>query len=79
MDLNELNQQSKFVVNMAGDSVEVDKSAQVAPTLKKMLEDRGLTSFALVIDGDEITNSDDIPETFADCDTVEVRRYTKAG
>jgi hypothetical protein len=80
MNLNELNNGAReFTINIAGDEVKVETTAKVKETIKAKLEERGIDSFTIIIDGEEITSSTEIPETFDECDTVEVRRYVKAG
>lgn len=79
MQLNELQPEDVKTIIIAGDNVEVELEDSIMETLKDELENRGIDSFTVLIDGREITNSNDFPETFADCGTVEVRRSVKAG
>lgn len=83
MELGNLAQQPAddgyFTVKIAGDSVRVPKPANVKDTLRQELSHRGISSFTIFLNGDEIRSSDDLPETFEDCTTVEVQRYTKSG
>jgi len=78
MDLGDLNGGHRTVM-IAGEAVSVSSSANIKKTLKNELEQRGLDSFIIVINGDEITDSNDIPETFGEVQSVEVNRYVKAG
>lgn len=78
MDLGDLNG-SHFTVKIAGEDVSVDKTASVKDTLKQLLEQRGIDSFTILINDREIVSASDIPATFGDCETVEVRRNVKAG
>ena len=78
MNISDLGD-GKMTIKIAGVAVEVAKEAGVKETLKAELENRGISSFVILVDGEEITNTDDLPDTFEDCDTVEVQRYTKPG
>lgn len=80
MDLNSLNQQenTKAKVVIAGQEVEVEKNAKVADTLRDLLAARGIDSFTIIVDGDEVDSTSDLPETFGDSD-IEVERYAKPG
>ena len=77
MELNELAN-GKATVTVAGEEVEVDASGSVKDTLKKILQDKGIDSFTILVDGREITSTADLPATFADHE-IEVQRYVKAG
>jgi hypothetical protein len=77
MDLNELAN-GKTTVAVAGEDVEVDVNGCVKDVLKKILEDKGVDSFTILVDGKEITSTADLPATFADHE-IEVQRYVKAG
>lgn len=78
MDLKDLNGGS-FNVKIVDEIVEVGRKCIVKDTLKSLLEQRGITSFVIIIDGREITDTVSLPKTFADCSTVEVKRYVKGG
>ena len=77
MNLDDLNG-GKTIVKIVGEKIEVDPNAKVSETLKKLLAERGIDSFTILVDGAEITATEDLPETFDDHD-IEVQRYTKAG
>jgi len=77
MNLNELRN-GKTTIAVAGEEIEVDTSAPVKETLKKILQENGIDSFTILVDGREIASTDDLPETFAEHE-VEVKRYVKAG
>lgn len=77
MDLNELSN-GKISVTVAGEEVEVSVSDSVKDTLKRILHDKGIDSFTILVDGREITSTADLPQTFAGHE-VEVQRYVKAG
>jgi hypothetical protein len=83
MDLGSLNQgaagNGKFSVIIAGNGVEVNETDNVKDTLKRLLTNAGITSFTIFLDGDEIQSSEDLPDTFEDCTTLEVQKYTKSG
>jgi len=78
MNISDLGD-GKMTIKIAGDSVEVSKEASVKETLKKELENRGIDSFVVLVDGGEVTDTVNLPEIFGDCDSVEVQRYTKPG
>jgi hypothetical protein len=77
MNLNELSN-GKISVTVAGEDVEVNASDSVKDTLKRILHDKGIDSFTILVDGREITSTADLPQTFAGHE-VEVQRYVKAG
>ena len=77
MNLNELNNQ-KVVVTIAGEEVEVNAADSVKDTLKKILQDKGIDSFTIIVDGKEITATADLPQSFTGHE-IEVERYVKAG
>lgn len=79
MELNQLNNSGKKKIVIAGQSVEVDENAKVADTLKSLLESRGIDSFTIIVDGGEVIDTLGLPETFAQCETLEVERYAKPG
>lgn len=77
MNLNELNSQ-KVAVTIAGEEVEVNAADSVKDTLKKILQDKGIDSFTIIVDGKEITSTADLPQSFIGHE-IEVERYVKAG
>lgn len=77
MDLNEL-QNGKVKINVAGVEMEVNASDPVKETIKKILEEKGIDSFTILVDGEEITATSELPETFSQHE-VEVKRYVKPG
>lgn len=77
MNLNELNNQ-KVAVTIAGEEVEVNAADSVKDTLKKILQDKGIDSFTIIVDGKEITSTADLPQSFTGHE-IEVERYVKAG
>ncbi|MCD6489496.1 MAG: hypothetical protein J7K20_02060 [Thermodesulfobacterium sp.] len=79
MDLRELNGGDTLKINIAGVEVEVERTAPVKETLKQLLEERGIDNFVIYLDGEEVTSSAELPETFEDVETLEVQRYVKAG
>jgi len=66
-------------VTVAGDVVVIRESDEVRDVLRKETEKRGIDSFDVFIDGQEIEDSDDLPATFEGLAIVEVRRSVKAG
>ena len=77
MNLNDLKNKSVKVV-IAGDEVEVKATDPVKDTLTRMLQEKGIDSFTILVDGAEVTSTNDLPETFAGHE-IEVERYVKAG
>ena len=77
MNLNELNNQN-VAVTIAGEEVEVNAGDSVKDTLKKILQDKGIDSFTIIVDGKEVTSTADLPQSFAGHE-IEVERYVKAG
>jgi len=76
MDLNDFNGHVKITV--AGEEVEVNAGDPVKETLKRILQGKGIDSFTILVDGDEVVATEDLPDTFAD-HAVEVQRYVKPG
>ena len=77
MNLNELKSE-KIKVVVAGEEVEVRAADPVKDTLTRILQEKGIDSFTILVDGEEVTSTNDLPQTFAG-HTVEVERYVKAG
>jgi len=77
MNLNELTN-AKATITVAGEEVEVNASDSVKDSIKRILQDKGIDSFTILVDGREITSTAELPQTFADHE-IEVQRYVKAG
>ena len=77
MNLDDLN--GKVIIKVAGEDVEVHSSDTVKETLKNLLQEKGIDSFTILVDGDEILSTDDLPKTFGDCDSLEVQKNVKVG
>ena len=77
MNLNELAN-GKAIITVAGEEVEVNVSDSVKDNLKRILQEKGIDSFTILVDGSEITATSDLPESFGEHE-VEVKRYVKAG
>ena len=77
MNLNEL-ENAKVKVVVCGENIEVNASDSVKDTLKTILDEKGIDSFTILVDGAEVTSTNDLPLTF-DSHEVEVQRYVKAG
>ena len=77
MNLNDLKNKKVKVV-IAGDEVEVKAADPVKDTLTRMLQEKGIDSFTILVVGEEVTSTNDLPETFAGHE-IEVERYVKAG
>jgi len=80
MRIDDLQEASgRKTITIAGEQVEVDEDADVIETLKKELSERGIDSFSIVVDGQEIQDSSELPKTFGDCQELSVNRYVKPG
>ena len=77
MNVNELGT-NKTNVTITGEKVEVNASDSVKETLKRILQEKGIDSFTILVDGEEIVSTNDLPEQFRDHE-IEVKRYVKAG
>ena len=77
MNVNELGT-NKTNVTITGEKVEVNASDPVKETLKRILQEKGVDSFTILVDGNEIVSTNDLPEQFKDHE-IEVKRYVKAG
>jgi len=77
MNLNELENQ-KTKIKVAGEEVEVKVKDSIKDSLKRILQEKGIDSFTILVDGEEVTSTNDLPETFNGHE-VEVERYVKAG
>jgi len=77
MNLNELGN-GKTILTVVGEEIEVNASDSVKETVKRILQEKGIDSFTILVDGKEIISTNDLPETF-DEHEIEVKRYVKAG
>lgn len=77
MNLNELNN-AKATITVVGEEVEVNASDSVKDTLKRILQEKGIDSFTILVDGKEITSTAELPQSFSGHE-IEVERYVKAG
>jgi len=77
MNLNELKNE-KVKITIAGEDVDVKRGDPVKDTLTRLLQEKGIDSFTILVDGGEVTSTSDLPETF-DGHEIEVERYVKAG
>jgi hypothetical protein len=77
MNLNELKNE-KVKITIAGEDVDVKRGDPVKDTLTRILQEKGIDSFTILVDGAEVTSTSDLPETF-DGHEIEVERYVKAG
>ncbi len=76
MQLDDMN--GHVVIIVAGEEVEVNKSDPVKDTLRSILKEKGIDSFTILVNGEEVTDTGALPPTFADND-IEVQRYVKPG
>jgi nitrogenase subunit NifH len=67
------------IIRVAGECIKVNASDNVASTLKRITVEKGLTVFNIVVDGKSILDAARLPQTFAQCTTVEVIRSVVAG
>jgi aerobic-type carbon monoxide dehydrogenase small subunit (CoxS/CutS family) len=77
MNLNEMGNTVKKIM-IAGAEVEVNVNDDVRTTLTRILNEKGIDSFTIIVDGVEVTSTDSLPVIF-DGHTIEVERYVKAG
>ena len=77
MNLDDLGN-GHVTITVAGEQVEVNANDNMKETLKGILQEKGIDSFTILVDGEETTSTADLPETFAG-HTVEVQRYVKPG
>ena len=77
MNLNELGN-GKVNIVVAGESIEVNANEPIKETLKRILQEKGIDSFTVLVNGEEVTATNEMPETFAG-QVVEVQRYVKPG
>jgi len=77
MNVNDLKNE-KVKITIAGEEVEVKRGDPVKDTLTRLLQEKGIDSFTILVDGAEVTSTGDLPETF-DGHEIEVERYVKAG
>lgn len=77
MELSEMNG-DKVKITVAGNEIEVNKTDRVKETLKKILQEKGINSFTILVNGEEITSTENLPETFGE-HKIEVERYVKPG
>jgi hypothetical protein len=80
MNLNEMENEenTNTTITVAGESIEVKKSANVKDTLKKILSEKGIDSFTILVNGEEITSTTDLPSNF-NGHNISVERYVKPG
>lgn len=60
MNVNDL-ENGKTTISVAGEEIEVNVSDSVKDTLKKVLQDKGIDSFTILVDGKEVTSTSDLP------------------
>lgn len=77
MNLDDLNN-GQATITVAGEEVDVNTSDPVKETLKRILHEKGIDSFTILVDGNEVVATADLPETFAQHE-IEVQRYVKPG
>jgi glycyl-tRNA synthetase len=67
------------IIKILGECVEVNTSDNVSETLRRILTEKGISSYRIIIDGKPIHDITELPTTFAQCKTVELARLVKAG
>ena len=78
MQLEDMNNGNSVDIIIAGEVVKVKADDNVKLTLKKILQEKGINSFTILVNGIEVTSTADLPATFAG-DEIEVERYVKPG
>ena len=76
MELRDL--ETKKTILVCGENVDVNPNEILLPQLKSILQNKGITSFSLFIDGEEIDSASDIPD-YIDNSVVEVKRNATVG
>lgn len=77
MNVNDLTNK-KSTIQVAGEEVQVNPSDSVKDTLKRILQEKGIDSFTILVDGEEIESTEDLPQRFEGHE-IEVKRYVKPG
>ena len=77
MNLGDISE-GKVKIMVAGSEVEVYKTDPVKATLTRILQEKGIDSFTIIVDGEEVTSTDDLPAIF-NGHKISVDRYVKAG
>lgn len=67
------------IIKVAGECIKVNADDNVADKLREIMTKKGLTVFNINIDGKDILDTKNLPQTFAQCTTVEVARSVVAG
>ena len=78
MNLNDMNDNNEVEITIAGETVKVQATDNVKDTLKRILQEKGIDSFTILVNGQEVTSTTNLPLTFED-NEVEVERYVKPG
>lgn len=78
MQLEDMNGNDEVEIVIAGENVKVKATDSVKDTLKSLLQAKGINSFTILVDGEEVTSTESLPSTFGDHE-VEVERYVKPG
>ena len=65
---------STMIVSAFGNSETVENSAKFASTIVGLAAKYGVNKFNVIVDGSD-TDFANAPETFADCDKVELTRH----
>lgn len=68
----------EITIKVAGECFKVNRSDDFKKTIKQLLIQKGVSVYSIIVDGKEV-NVDQIPETFEQCQTVEVARQVTAG
>ena len=78
MNLNDMNDNNEVEITIAGETVKVQATDNVKDTLKRILQEKGINSFTILVNGEEVTSTANLPLTF-ESNIVEVERYVKPG
>lgn len=80
MNLDDFNTApTTITIKIGGENVTVEKTTAVVPYLKAELSRRNMVPFTIILNGDEVTDTRDLPETFEDVISMEIVRNAKAG
>ena len=78
MNLNDMNDNNEVEITIAGETVKVQATDNIKDTLKRILQEKGINSFTILVNGEEVTSTANLPLTF-ESNIVEVERYVKPG
>ncbi len=77
MNINDLNNDQRNII-IAGETVAVNRDDNVVETLDRVLTAQGIDNFTIILNGEELQSTGDLPNTFGDC-AIEVQKNVKSG